>query len=318
MLECLKIGSPKLNRRRQKDWAGFFPYYAGYSEDFARAVLTSAKLGDAAVICDPWNGSGTTTYTASLLGLRSWGFDLNPVMVLVARARVLSPSEADSIEPLAREIVRSIAPTCSSLEQADPLASWFGDKTTAVIRSIERAIRERLVGAMTLTPMGTHLERISGLAATFYVSLFTLCRQLVKRFSSSNPTWLRRPKDGETKIGLPASEITHKLLENLRSMAESLAARVGLFPTEQGICEIRVADTAKMALEPASIDLVLTSPPYCTRIDYTAATRIELAVLAPLTHTPTAELGRQMLGSTRVPRREIDISRPGVTHAARF
>ena len=72
--------------------------------------------------------------------------------------------------------------------------------------------------------------------------------------------------------------------------------------------EIRVLDTATMSLPPASMDFVLTSPPYCTRIDYTAATRIELAVLAPLVHSSTKELGRQMIGSTQVPRRNIEIS----------
>jgi hypothetical protein len=52
----------------------------------------------------------------------------------------------------------------------------------------------------------------------------------------------------------------------------------------------------------------LTSPPYCTRIDYAAATRIELAVLAPLTQASPDELSRQMMGSTRVPPQDIQVS----------
>ena len=63
-----------------------------------------------------------------------------------------------------------------------------------------------------------------------------------------------------------------------------------------------------MTLPPDSVDLILTSPPYCTRIDYTAATRIELAVLAPLVQADPEELSRRMIGSTRVPTREIEIS----------
>ena len=39
-----------------------------------------------------------------------------------------------------------------------------------------------------------------------------------------------------------------------------------------------------------SVDFVLTSPPYCTRIDSTAATRIELAVLAPYYYRPQSAL----------------------------
>ena len=85
MLDELEIRSPKRNSRAQSGWEGFFPYYAGYPETFARALLTSANLAGDAVVLDPWNGSGTTTYTASLLGLRSCGFDLNPVMIIIAR-----------------------------------------------------------------------------------------------------------------------------------------------------------------------------------------------------------------------------------------
>jgi hypothetical protein len=62
-----------------------------------------------------------------------------------------------------------------------------------------------------------------------------------------------------------------------------------------------------MDLRADSVDFVLTSPPYCTRIDYTAATRIELAVLAPLLKTPERALGRQMIGSTQVPKGEIEL-----------
>ena len=42
-----------------------------------------------------------------------------------------------------------------------------------------------------------------------------------------------------------------------------------------------LADTTSTILDEGSIDLVLTSPPYCTCIDDSAATRIELAVLQP-------------------------------------
>jgi hypothetical protein len=307
LLTTLNIRSPKRNTRQQTGWEGFFPYYAGFSEGFANALLTSAKLTEDAIICDPWNGSGTTTYTASRLGLASLGFDLNPVMLIVARARLLPPSEADSIEPLANEIVRSVSLGRDHLDDNDPLTWWFGDKTAAAIRAIEESIRERLVGPMTLTSEGAHFERISGMAAAFYVALFSICRQLAKRFLSSNPTWLRRPRQTESRIGTQCCEVKRKFLDNLRSMAGALAAELELFPTRRGQCEIRHADTTKVPIKRESIDFVLTSPPYCTRIDYTVATRIELAVLWPMVTISMEELRRQMIGSTRVPPEEIEI-----------
>ena len=50
-------------------------------------------------------------------------------------------------------------------------------------------------------------------------------------------------------------------------------------------------------LEP---DLVLGSPPYCTRIDYAMATRVELSVLG-LSVSEQVTLRRSLLGTTTVP-----------------
>ena len=269
--------------------------------------MESVQLSAGTVVLDPWNGSGTTTYVASRLGLTSCGFDINPVMVVIARARLLATSEADSIEPLALEVIKS-ARTVWTLDEDDPLCGWFGPSTAGRIRGIERSIRRHLVGTRTISPEGPHLDQISGLAATFYVALFSVCRGLVARFQSSNPTWLRQPRSEERKVYATRETIVERLKENLSAMAAALAAtdgQTGIQRIEQGKWSIKLIDTATAVLDPSSVDFILTSPPYCTRIDYTAATRIELALLAPLLQTPAKELARQMMGSIRVPNHDI-------------
>jgi hypothetical protein len=77
---------------------------------------------------------------------------------------------------------------------------------------------------------------------------------------------------------------------------------------ESGNTSILLADTTGTSLTPSSVDLVVTSPPYCTRIDYTAATRVELAVLWPLLSTSAKDLGRRMIGSTNVPDHMVEVS----------
>ena len=318
MFESLNIVSPKRSSKSQTGWEGFFPYYAGYPEKFARAVLASAELPPDAVIFDPWNGSGTTTYSAAIEGFASFGFDLNPAMVIVARARLLPPSEADSIEPLAREVAESAMQDREPLSKEEPLVAWFSDKTATHIRAIERTIRRRLVGTMTITPTGPRLENISGLAATFYIALFTACRELAAPFRSSNPTWFRKPRADEKKVGLPRREFTRKFIANLNSMRRALADRNEVLPIEQVASEIRLADTTILAPPPESVDLILTSPPYCTRIDYTSATRVELALLNPLIQASSEDLSRQMMGSIRVPDHEIGVSQVWGKRCASF
>lgn len=307
-IDKLKITSPKRNSRLQSGWEGFFPYYAGYPEAFARTLLESARLKTGAVVLDPWNGSGTTTFTAAQLGLAARGCDLNPVMVIVARARLLSPHEADSLEPLAQRIVRCAKTPSKAPSSDDPLTWWFTPNTTKVLRAIERSIRRHLVGQQTLASTGTNLDRLSGIAATFYVALFSVCRDLAARFQASNPTWMRRPGEDELRAWASRDSIVERFVTKLREMAAALTERTtqgNLLVHEPGGCDIRLTDTTSGPLPSDSVDLILTSPPYCTRIDYTAATRIELAVLAPLLDASWQELGRQMIGSTRVPLHDI-------------
>ncbi len=296
----LIITSPKRAAHVQSGWDGFFPYYAGYPEQFARSLIESAQLPAAAVILDPWNGSGTTTYAASKLGYSSRGLDLNPVMSIVARARLLPPSEADSIEPLVRELVKGVR-SDTPIDANDPLLLWFKKPAAAVLRAIERRFRDHLIGHRTLSSEGVRLDQMSGLAATFYVALFSVCRQLTEPYRSSNPTWLKQPKAGEKRIGAERDDIVSEVKANLHDMAAALSEAHGGPANERGAVELVTADTTKSILMLGNVDFVLTSPPYCTRIDYSAATRIELAVLHPLINLRMEDLGRRMIGSTRVP-----------------
>lgn len=308
----LRIVSPKRNKRLQTGWEGFFPYYAGYPELFARELLKSAKLPQGTVVLDPWNGSGTTTYTAATLGLNSIGIDLNPVMIIVARARLLPPSEADHLRPLAAAILSHARSAPPALAPDDALLGWFDPETAAFVRGIEQNIRRSLVGNMTKSPDGVNLDKISGTAATLYVALFAACRRLVAPFRTSNPTWLRLPKADEAKIAATQAAITRHFGANVRGMTAALVAKreadqlLKKVP-HPGDCKISLSDTATMELAPGSVGFVLSSPPYCTRIDYTAATRIELAVLAPLLKTAERALGRQMIGSTLAPSAPIGL-----------
>jgi SAM-dependent methyltransferase len=302
----LSIVSPKRVRRLQSEWEGFFPYYAGYSENFAEVLLNSSGLPTDALIFDPWNGSGTTIYAARQLGLRGVGLDINPVMVIVARARLLYPTEADSLEPLGTEIAKA-ARASREIESTDPLLIWFDRRTAAVVRSIERAIHSHLVGGLAADPGGA-LPHLSHIAAANYVSLFAVCRKLVGRFNSSNPTWLRRRRDNERPIRAKGETVEAKFVNELRSMAEALIAKASDIARELPLSEVRCADSTDIVLPQNSVDLVLSSPPYCTRIDYTAATRIELAVVDPLINADVGDLSRAMLGSVRVPNSTIALN----------
>jgi hypothetical protein len=71
-----------------------------------------------------------------------------------------------------------------------------------------------------------------------------------------------------------------EIMAQFRASATELASGLHRDNYDAGV-DIRVdlGDSRSLSLEASSVDAVVSSPPYCTRIDYGVATRPELAVL---------------------------------------
>ncbi len=234
-----KITSPKRNRRAQSGWEGFFPYYAGYPEAFASELLKSADLPKDSRVLDPWNGSGTTTFAASKLMLNGIGVDLNPVMAIVARARTLPSSEADTLVPLARELLEKADRLEVGDLIAEPLGSWFGPKTSDWIRRLERAVTHALTSGQTQASGG--LQTISALAATYYVAIFSLSRELAAEFQTSNPTWVKVARSGQRRASAPRRWMADRFVAIMGEMAAALSPATALI--DAAPVELHVSDT---------------------------------------------------------------------------
>jgi hypothetical protein len=229
-----EIVSPKRTSKARTGWEGFFPYYAGYSEAFARVFLGSAGLSKSSRVLDPWNGSGTTTFAASKLMLDATGVDINPVMAIVARARTLPSSEADSLVALGREVLAKADRSSTPFGSADPLGSWFGPLTVGWVRGVERAITTSLVSDHTRATGEIHA--VSAIAAMYYVALFALCRELASTFQTSNPTWLKVAQPGQRRASANRRQMADRFIALVGEMAVALGPQtnevveIGLTP----------------------------------------------------------------------------------------
>jgi hypothetical protein len=133
----------------------WYSYYACYSPIFVQMVLERANLIPTAVVCDPWNGSGTTTQVAHDLGYPAVGFDLNPVMVIVARSRSVVPSQIPSLRRnLDETVCRVHSYHSTALSQSDPLNLWLQPCATIAVRRIENAIREEFHSSVATAQEG--------------------------------------------------------------------------------------------------------------------------------------------------------------------
>src|ERR1043165_217136 len=189
MMDHLKIIDPK-RTRSENGRSAWYPYYAGFSYEFAYELVQSARLNGHDIIMDDWNGSGTTTAVANSLGHTAYGFDLNPVMVVVAKARLLNKREHSSIEPLTAEIIQKARHSHVAPADDDPLQAWLCPTSANVIRKIERAIQLLLLDHEHYEPPATRNDfaNLSGFGAFLYLALFRTVRTLLRSFMASNPT----------------------------------------------------------------------------------------------------------------------------------
>lgn len=274
--------SPKRNGESRTGRSGWYKYYAGFSPSFVQDALaaTAAKPGTARLM-DPWNGSGTTTEVGIRNGFDSVGFDLNPVMVIVAKARTLNSNVEPSINSLLEKILLT-ARTVHHEFADDPLKAWLCDETARSIRRIEQALQMILVNVQKYTSVAAlpSLNSISALAAFFYVALFRSLREILTSLRSSNPTWIKNAQTAADLVRVPYSELISLIRTQTAQMSEGLAAEsfwVG--PRSIPKTVLDKASSLCLPLDSASIQLVVTSPPYCTRIDYAVKTGPELALL---------------------------------------
>jgi hypothetical protein len=242
-------------------------------------------------VLDPWNGSGTTTRVAHSLGHEAIGFDLNPVLTVIARARLLDLALTPSVKALAADIVRHSRDLETVPEGPDRLLGFiFDSETVPVVWSLVCAIHQVLVEDGTEPAAPVNVEKLTALASFFLVALFDVVRQATTSFKASNPTWTRLRN--RTPIHLDRD----RLEADFDRAVHSIAGRLQTSSWSDAKATIGTSPASLLPLEDHSVDLVVTSPPYCTRIDYAVATLPELAVLG-WDRPAFDQLRESMLGS---------------------
>ena len=299
-LNGLTIVNPKKHAEIAKIDRRLFPYYAGYSADFAKLLLQSAVLPKESVVLDPWNGSGTTIHAAHRLGAKGLGFDLNPSMVVVAKAGLLSPREAPSLLPLAEWTVEHLAEYQGSEVAKDPLEKWFYRDSAICIRALEGTINKALVSHEHYQALTTadSLNALSSLAAFFYVALFRSVRRLLTTFIPTNPTWVKHPRVSQARKRPYEQTICAAFLSEVENLASTLKALDEPI-LDEALTTVSLGNSECLKLPEASVDFILASPPYCTRIDYAMATAIELAIMR-FDEASFTSLRRSLMGTSTV------------------
>ncbi|MGV9317784.1 hypothetical protein [Streptomyces sp. NPDC003660] len=269
-----RVLSPKRPPVETAGLADIFPYYAGFAFEWARKQLNDQSAGDPEkVVLDPWNGSGTTTLAAQYDGHPSFGIDRNPVANLVAQFRCQTGTQGSELLPPKRSRVRL------SGSSGDALSNWFSAVSVKRIREWTNSLHEARPDLRT----------------TGLISLFRVVRSVTGSFEGTNPTWVKKANSDEELVKISPSDLDDLIVAEYRYLAERLESA----PRGTGGTVIATASSNRLPIADNAADIILTSPPYLTRIDYGIAYCRELAVLGVNVLTNRA-LRSELMGTTLI------------------
>ncbi|CAI1899452.1 putative methyltransferase [Serratia quinivorans] len=263
------------------------PYYAGYSESFVLSVLSEEKLAPNAVVLDPWMGSGTTGLVCQKQNINCIGADINPIMSRFAAAKN-------------NMIISEL--NCNGLDVLDEIINRYTHES----RKLSKRIKNSQVATAHLKKLyesiNNQFDHLSSshemnpLESFYYGVLFFTSRKSLEINSGSNPTWVI---DKEFKNKSIKVDLIGDFKSNFYLMREQLNNYFENINTNSTY-KIFNSDCKSLPIDNASIDMVITSPPYLTRIDYAASTKFELQLT--FGQEGYESIRKKSMGTTTVPK----------------
>ncbi len=285
------IAGAKRGRNERKGLHSWHPYYAGYSESFVASVLQAEGVKSSATVLDPWMGSGTTGIVCQKQTIKCIGADINPVMSYFAAAK--SRDNISALDYTGEQLLERIL-LCFRKKTKDITESSKGYPLIEQLQKFYKCICDQF--------MDKGQNDIVNPLKAFYCSvLFYTVRNVLDVRSTSNPTWISKKVDYKNKF-----DICFEYNKNFKIMREQLSEYYG--SANGGACySILNVDSKKLNIKSNTIDLVITSPPYLTRIDYAVSTRLELEII--LGSEGYKSLRKEMMGTTTVPKVADEINK---------
>jgi DNA modification methylase len=225
-----------------------------------------SKPGDR--VLDPMAGSGTTLVEARLMGRNAIGYDIDPLARLIAQVKcrhIHDLAISNSYDVIERRVTRDLKALHTNRvsqalrDRATPpdfpnRDYWFSGEVSEVLAILSSHIK------------ATHMDE--AVRNFFFVAFSSL---ILARTSVANARdiihsrhhfWQHpEPPDVMTRFGMRVKRMRAQMAEFLNRSRNVPATRV----------EARVGDARCLKLQEETFDLVFSSPPYATALDYPRA-----------------------------------------------
>jgi len=200
-------------------------------------------------------GSGTTLVQAKLLGRHAIGFDVDPLACLISRVKC-TEVDPEAVLKVGRRIVSDVHADLAheyyegGLPELPNAEYWFTPKVASQLAALSRQIQR---------------ARASGDVRSFlwvcFSSLILAKESVANARDIIHSRHHHRPLPSEPDVIERFGLRLRRMTMLMRDFREALADR-------STKATVRRADARRLPLRPESVDLVFTSPPYATALDY--------------------------------------------------
>lgn len=237
----------------------WFKFKEGFSRTLVEQMLNIWSIDSSEIVLDPFAGCGTTLLTCKDLGYKAIGVDILPVAVFVSRVKLEDSYDLRELKSAINELIDA--------EYREPRSSFpdvpIIDKALAKDIQLELLFyKERI------------LEFPSPIKEFLLLGLISILEEV--SYTSKDGQFLRLV---EKKI----PSVRNALLRQLQKMHRDICERESqLFRHKKGRAEIILGDARYLILPPehdGKVGVVITSPPYLNRYDYSRTYALELCTL---------------------------------------
>lgn len=277
------------------DW---YRFVLSFPPHLVNTYIKKFELRENQTILDPFCGTGTTLVEAKKRGIKSVGIEANPMAHFASQVKLDWEVSPDVFLEHALDVAAFAEKKLTADGISDAPFFQLDLNKNLVLKTLEPGKTKLLLkDSISQLPFHKTLVLIEALKRKqhedyYRHELLALAKALV--FSISNLRF--GPEVGIGKLKADAPVITAWLRE-IKKMADDLRL---LQNAKRVSAKVYLADSRQLhkLLKPASIDAVITSPPYPNEKDYTRTTRLESVLLGFInTHAELQALKRNLVRS---------------------
>ena len=251
----------------------WFPYREGYSIKLVNAFIN--ELNIKGNIFDPFSGSGTTLLASRMADLNSFGMDVNPISVLVAKVEneQYIPQDIIQIEEELKKI-RELKKSQKSLQTIFDLADkvFNPDILQSLLQFKQhiKSIQHKKVKELFYVAWLSIIEDVSNIKKEGNGIKYKNRKRTLNGYINIEKEKWENNKFPFNKFDF----VKNKLLNHLEIMLSDLKVNYGKCDRKPNIYKGSCLDFNKFFSD--EIELTFFSPPYCNCFDYFEIHKIEL------------------------------------------